>query len=73
MSEDQHAPQHMTVLMREAANEVDRLRAALRFYACPVGGDTFPQWADGYPGGVLVDANNIDCGEVARAALGEKP
>jgi hypothetical protein len=49
--------------------EIERLRAALRFYAGPVGGDTFPHWADGYPGGVMVDWNIVDFGHTARAAL----
>ncbi len=28
--EDQHAPQHLTIGLREAAAEIERLRAALR-------------------------------------------
>lgn len=58
--EDQHAPQHMTVLMREAAKEMDRLRAALREYVCDC------------KGGCDADASfNIHwkCGNTAPAAL----
>lgn len=61
-----------------AADDVARLRAkveklegALRVYAGPVGGNDFPHWSDGYPGGVMVDWNTLDYGETARAALGD--
>ena len=53
--------------------EVERLKTALRVYAGPVGGDSFPHWSDGYPGGVMVEWNTIDFGDAARAALGDTP
>lgn len=53
--------------------EVEKLKAALRVYAGPVGGDNFPHWSDGYPGGVMVEWNTIDFGDAARAALGDTP
>lgn len=53
----------------EAADEIERLRAAnaelveaLRFYASG-------EWSDGYPGGVKIDDNTLDFGDTARAAL----
>lgn len=52
-----------TMLM--AADEIERLRDALKFYATG-------EWADGYPGGVYVEGVRgtiIDTGEIARAAL----
>ena len=49
-------------LQEDAAAEIERLRAALEFYA---GGE----WSDGYPGGVKVDDNTLDFGDIARAAL----
>ena len=47
----------------EAADEIERLRAALRYYA----ENPYPNVNDG-PWG----ANSSDFGDVARAALGEK-
>jgi hypothetical protein len=32
--EDQHAPQHLTIGLREAAGEIKRLRAKLALFAC---------------------------------------
>jgi hypothetical protein len=39
--------------------EIERLRAALRFYA-------EGEWSDGYPGGVKIDDNTLDFGEITR-------
>lgn len=49
-------------LLRQKDREIEKLRAALRLYA-------EGQWSDGYPGGVQIDDNTLDFGDIARAAL----
>lgn len=61
--EDQHAPQHMTILMREAAKEMEGLRAALRPLACTCEAKHQAECS----------RSEVDCPFWnARAALGEK-
>ena len=51
----------------DAQGENEKLLAALRFYA-------EGEWSDGYPGGVKIDDNTLDFGDIARAALeGREP
>ncbi len=56
--------------------EVERLTEALTVYAGPVMDrgetETFPCWANGYPGGVFIDDNTLDFGDAARQAIGAK-
>lgn len=68
MSDPQRAAAYLNEIARLTAR-VKELEEALRVYAGPTGGNDFPHWCDGYPGGVMVEWNTLDFGEVARAAL----
>lgn len=59
--EDQHAPQTMTILLREAANEIERLRAEVETW---VGKTKTAVWADSKECRLLTADN-----ERLRAAL----
>jgi hypothetical protein len=68
--EDQHAPQNMTIALREAAKEIERLRAALRgAYEVYAGSDGFiPETAaEGYQQQIIKQM--VDC---ISAALKEE-
>jgi hypothetical protein len=64
--------------LSHVSEENKRFQEALRVYAGPLewtqegGWGVFPVWADGYPGGVYIDDENLDFGNAARAALGEQ-
>ena len=61
---DEYADARVAARTLGLVAEIERLRAALEFYANG-------EWADGYPGGVYVESGTaiIDTGEKARAAL----
>jgi len=64
---------HNGHVVDQARAERDGLLAALMVYAGPVdtlANETYPAWADGYPGGILLDdCGYLDMGEIARAAI----